>query len=127
MIFMVPVLIYGAIIFPAWHRAPFRLESWAVRLIAGWAHFFAYWDGIRGKKLGWKPSGSGSKKQEGARRFWACFLVWSLGSSLAWTGLAFYRMLTMTPINFIVVFGLGLFELLITVRVLLQPLEKEHA
>jgi cellulose synthase (UDP-forming) len=126
MIFMVPVLLYGAIVFPAWHHAPFRLESWAVRVIAGWAHFFAYWDAIRGKKLGWKPSGGGSK-QEGARRFWTCFIVWTAGSSLAWTGLAFYRMITMDPINFAVVFGLGLFELLITARILLQPVTDAHA
>ena len=121
MIFMIPVLLYSAVIIPSWHHAPYRLEAWAVRVIAGWAHLFAYWDAARGKRMGWKPSGGDKKKQDGRRRFWACFIVWTVGSSLAWTGLAFWRMITMNPYNFIVLFGLGLFELLIAARVLLQP------
>jgi cellulose synthase (UDP-forming) len=121
MIFMVPVVLYSAVIIPSWHHAPYRLEAWAVRVIAGWAHLFAYWDAARGKRMGWKPSGGDKKKQDGRRRFWACFIVWTLGSSLVWTGLAFWRMITMNPYNFIVLFGLGLFELVIAARVLLQP------
>jgi cellulose synthase (UDP-forming) len=127
MIFMVPVVLYAAVIIPGWHHAPYRLEAWAVKLISGWAHFFAYWDALRGKRLGWKPSGGDKKKQEGNRRFWACFLVWSVGSSLLWTGLAFWRMLTMNPYNFIVLFGLGLFELVVAGRVLLQPHQDAQA
>jgi cellulose synthase (UDP-forming) len=125
MIFMVPVIIYGSVVFPGWHHAPFRLESWSARLISEWAHFFAYWDAIRGKRLGWKPSGSA--KQDGGRRFWACFIIWSVGSSAVWTGLALYRMISLNPLNFIVLFGLGLFELLIAARVLLQPATDAHA
>jgi cellulose synthase (UDP-forming) len=121
MIFMVPVVLYGAVIIPAWHHAPYRLEAWAVKLISGWAHFFAYWDALRGKRLGWNTSGGDKKKQEGNRRFWICFWVWTVGSSLLWTGLALWRMLTMNPYNFIVLFGLGLFELVVAGRVLLQP------
>jgi cellulose synthase (UDP-forming) len=121
MIFMVPVVFYAAVIIPGWHHAPYRLEAWAVKLIAGWAHFFAYWDALRGKRLGWNTSGGDKKKQEGNRRFWTCFWVWTVGSSLLWTGLAFWRMLTMNPYNFIVLFGLGLFELVVAGRVLLQP------
>jgi cellulose synthase (UDP-forming) len=121
MIFMVPVVLYSAVIIPSWHHSPYRLEAWAVRVIAGWAHLFAYWDAARGKRMGWKPSGGDKKKQDGRRRFWACFIVWTVGSSLVWTGLAFWRMITMNPYNFIVLFGLGLFELVIATRVLLQP------
>jgi cellulose synthase (UDP-forming) len=121
MIFMVPVVFYAAVIIPGWHHAPYRLEAWAVKLISGWAHFFAYWDALRGKRLGWNTSGGDKKKQEGNRRFWTCFWVWTVGSSLLWTGLAFWRMLTMNPYNFIVLFGLGLFEIVVAGRVLLQP------
>ena len=120
MIFVAPAFLYAALIIPAWHHAPYRLEAWAVKLVSGWAHFFAYLDAIRGKRLGWRPSG-GDKKQEGITRFWTCFLVWTVGSSLVWTGLAFWRMLTMDPVNFIVLFGLGLFELAVAARVLLKP------
>jgi cellulose synthase (UDP-forming) len=121
MIFMVPVVFYAAVIIPAWHHAPYRLEAWAVKLISGWAHFWAYYDAMRGKRLGWNPSGGNKKKQDGSRRFWTWFLVWSVGSSLLWTGLAFWRMLTLNPYNFIVLFALGLFELAVAGRVLLQP------
>ena len=44
-----------------------------------------------------------------------------------WTGLAFWRMLTMNPYNFIVLFGLGLFELVVAGRVLLQPNQDAQA
>ncbi len=127
MIFMIPVLLYSAVIIPSWHHAPYRLEAWAVRVIAGWAHLFAYWDAARGKRLGWKPSGGDKKKQDGRRRFWACFIIWTVGSSVVWIGLAFWRMITMNPYNFIVLFGLGLFELLVAARVLLQPAIADHA
>lgn len=125
MLYTVPVLLYGAFLFPAWHRAPFRLEAWAVRLVSGWAHFFAYWDALRGHSIKWTPSGG--VKQDGKRRFWICFTVWSGGSAAAWTGLAFYRMVTMNPANFIVLFALGLLELLIAIRVLIQPATDANA
>jgi cellulose synthase (UDP-forming) len=41
MVWLVPGLIYATYIFPAWHRAPFRLEAWAIGLMQGWAHVFA--------------------------------------------------------------------------------------
>jgi cellulose synthase (UDP-forming) len=119
MVFIIPVLLYSAIIFPMWHHVPYRLEAYSVKLISGWAHVFAYWDAIRGKRLGWKPSGGG--KQDGRRRFWACFWIWTVGTSVAWAGLAFYRMVTMSPTNFIVLFVLGAFEFMVAARVLIQP------
>jgi cellulose synthase (UDP-forming) len=122
MAFILPALVYSSIIYPAWHRVPYRLEAWAARLIAGWAHFFAYFDVVRGKPLGWKPTGSDRRKQDGRRRFWAGFLIWSVGSSLLWSGLALWRMMTMDPVNFAVLLALGVFELVVACRVLIQPL-----
>ena len=121
MAFMLPALLYSAVVFPRWHHAPYRLEAWSVKVIAGWAHFFAYWDAIRGKPLGWKPTGSDRRKQDGRRRFWVCFLIWTLGSALLWSGLALWRMMTMDPENFAVLFALGVFEVMIAVRVLIKP------
>ncbi|HEV3383148.1 MAG TPA: glycosyltransferase family 2 protein [Trebonia sp.] len=121
MAFMLPAMVYAATVFPTWHHAPYRLEAWAVKLIAGWAHFFAYWDAVRGKPLGWNPTGSDRRKQDGGRRFWTCFVVWTLGSSLFWTGLALWRMMTMDPVNFAVLLGLGVFEAMVAARVLIQP------
>lgn len=121
MLFMVPSFVYSAVVFPGWHYAPYRLEAWSVKLVSGWAHFFAYWDTLRGKPLGWKPSGGDRKKQDGRRRFLVCFLCWTVGTSVAWAGLALWRMMTMDPANFVVLFALGVFELMIAARVLIQP------
>jgi cellulose synthase (UDP-forming) len=123
MVFMAPALVYSALIFPEWHHTPYRLEAWSVKLISGWAHFFAYWDTIRGRPLGWKPTGTDKKKQDGARRFWICFLAWTGGTSLAWAGLALWRMITMNPGNFAVLFALGVFEVMIAARVVIPPAE----
>jgi cellulose synthase/poly-beta-1,6-N-acetylglucosamine synthase-like glycosyltransferase len=120
MIFMLPVLIYGSVIYPAWHHAPYRLEAWAVKMISGWAYVFTFWDVLRKKREGWQPSGSG-KKQNGRRRFWLGMIGWSTASGLLWTGLAFWRLVTMNPDNFILMFILGVSELVIISRVLIQP------
>jgi cellulose synthase/poly-beta-1,6-N-acetylglucosamine synthase-like glycosyltransferase len=37
-VFIAPVLFYAGFIYPLWHRAPYRLESWSVRTLSGWAH-----------------------------------------------------------------------------------------
>jgi cellulose synthase (UDP-forming) len=124
MVYMAPAIAYSALIFPQWHHAPFRLEAWSVKLVAGWAHFFAYWDTIRGRPLGWKPTGSDNKKQDGSRRFWICFVVWTVGTSVVWAGIALWRMMTMDPGNFSVLFALGVFEVMVAARVVIQPADR---
>jgi cellulose synthase (UDP-forming) len=47
--------------------------------------------------------------------------VWSFGSALAWSSLAFWRMITMDPYNFFLVFVLGVFQLVVVGRILVQP------
>lgn len=119
--FVAPVLFYAGVIYPLWHRAPYRLEAWSVRVISGWAHVFAFWDLLRRRPLGWKPSGSGKGGQDGRRRFWAGLIIWSGGSAAAWAGLAFWRMLTMNPYNLFLIFVLGLFQVVVVGRILIQP------
>jgi cellulose synthase (UDP-forming) len=119
--YTLPVLLYSLVIYPIWHHAPYRLEAWSVRLIVGWSHFFVYWDLIRRKPQGWTPSGTGAKKQDSRRRFWAGMILWSGGTALAWTVLAFWRMVTMSPYDFVGPFILGAFQLAIVARAILQP------
>jgi len=109
------------VIYPAWHHSPYRLEAWSVKVISGWAHVFTYWDSVRGTRRGWQPSGTGRSKQDGRRRFWAGLIGWSATSSALWAGLAFWRMVTGNPYNFILVFVLGVFEVVIISRILIQP------
>ncbi|MGI8450821.1 MAG: glycosyltransferase family 2 protein [Streptosporangiaceae bacterium] len=121
LIFVTPVLFYAGVIYPMWHRAPYRLEAWSVRVISGWAHVFALWDMLRGRLRGWQPSGSGSMRQDGRRRFWAGLILWSGGSAALWAGLALWRMMTMDPYNFFLLFVLGVFQLVVVGRILIQP------
>ncbi len=65
------MLFYAGVIYPMWHRSPYRLEAWSVRVLSGWAHVFALWDMLTGRLRGWQPSGTGAKRQDGRRRLWA--------------------------------------------------------
>lgn len=121
MIYMLPVLVYGSVIYPAWHQSPYRLEAWAVKVISGWAYVFTFWDVVRRKRKGWQPSGSEKTKQDGKRRFWVGMIGWTAASCVLWTSLAFWRMVTMNPYNFILMFVLGISELMVVARILIPP------
>jgi cellulose synthase/poly-beta-1,6-N-acetylglucosamine synthase-like glycosyltransferase len=121
LIFFAPILLYSGLIYPMWHRVPYRLEAWSVKEISAWAHIFALVDIMRGNLRGWQPSGSSKTKQDGRRRFWIGLIGWSFGSSVVWSGLALWRMLTMNPYNFSLLFILGVFQFVVVGRILLQP------
>jgi cellulose synthase (UDP-forming) len=121
MIYVVPGLFYAGVIYPMWHRSPYRLEAWSVRVLSSWAHVFALTDMMRGRLKGWQASGSGAKKQDGRRRLWAGILGWSLASASVWVGVGLWRMMTMDPFNIFLTFVLGVFQLVVVARILLQP------
>lgn len=121
MIFVAPVLFYAGVIYPMWHRSPYRLEAWSVRVLSGWAHVFALWDMLRGRLRGWQPSGTGGKRQDGRRRLWVCLIGWSFASSALWATLGLWRMMTMDAYNFFLTFALGVFQLVVVGRIFVQP------
>jgi glycosyl transferase family 2 len=121
MIYVAPVLFYAGVIFPMWHRSPYRLEAWAVRILSGWAHLFALTDQLRGQLRGWQPSGSGAKRQDGRKRLWIGLIGWSFGTSALWVGLSLWRMMTLDAYNFYLIFVLGIFQLIVIGRIAIQP------
>jgi cellulose synthase (UDP-forming) len=121
LIYIVPGLIYAGVVFPMWHRAPYRLEAYACRMVYGWAHVFTIWDVLRKNRMGWQPSGSSSKKQGRNRRFWIGMIGWTATTAVAWVGLSLWRMYTMDPFNFLVLLASGLFYAATAARVLHQP------
>ena len=123
LVMIAPVLFYAGVIYPGWHHCPYRLEAWSVRLLAGWAHVFALWDMMRGRLRGWQPSGTGAKKQDGRRRLWIGLIGWSFGSAALWTGLGLWRMMTMNAYDFYLTFAIGVFQLAVVGRILVQPRE----
>ena len=38
---ILPSVVYNMVVFRLWHRSPYGIEAWAVKLIYGWAHAFA--------------------------------------------------------------------------------------
>ncbi len=121
MLFLIPVIAFSIIIVPMWHRSPYRLEAWSVRIVSGWAHTFALWDLITGRERSWHPTGAAAGRRDGTRRLWIALIGWNLGMSVTWVCLAFWRMLTLDPANVLMIFALGLFDLVVIIRALIQP------
>ncbi|MFI9547455.1 glycosyltransferase family 2 protein [Streptomyces sp. NPDC052016] len=121
MLLVLPSVVYTVLIFPWWHRCRYRLEAWAARLMYGWAHLFAIWDIVRGRRQSWRPTGSATARRKGNRRFWIGIWLWSGGTALTWVGAAIWRALTMYPPDFALVLATGLFYSVIVGRVVIPP------
>jgi cellulose synthase (UDP-forming) len=122
---IVPSVIYTALIFPMWHRCPYRLEAWAIRMMYGWAHGFAIWDSLRRRRLEWRPTGSSGTNKDKARRFWMGMTLWGGATALVWVGAALWRMATIDAPDYALVLSAGLFYAAIVGRVLVQPRKDE--
>jgi cellulose synthase (UDP-forming) len=120
-LYFIPVLAYSTLVVPWWHRSPYRLEAWSVRIVSGWAHAFVTWDLLTGRRRGWHPTGAGAGRQDGSRRLWIALIGWNAAACVAWVLLAFWRLLTMDPANMLMVLALGLFDLVVVMRALIQP------
>jgi cellulose synthase (UDP-forming) len=121
---IVPCVIYTMLVFPMWHNCPYRLEAWAARMMYGWAHAFAIWDGLRRRRMEWHPTGSSANNK--TRRFWIGITLWGGGTAVVWVGAALWRMVTMHPADYALVLSAGLFYATVLGRILLQP-RKEKA
>ncbi|MYW68298.1 glycosyltransferase [Streptomyces sp. SID8379] len=118
---VLPSIVYTTIVFPMWHKAPYRLEAWAARMMYGWAHVFAIWDILRRNRMGWLPTGSSGARENRTRRFWVGMWAWSGGTAALWVGAAVWRMSTMNAPDFVLILSSGLFYALVVGRVLVQP------
>ncbi|MFC7261026.1 glycosyltransferase family 2 protein [Streptomyces lutosisoli] len=124
LVWVLPSIVYTTMIFPMWHKSPYRLEAWSARMMYGWAHVFAIWDILRKQRMGWQPTGSKGAKKNKTRRFWLGLWLWSGGTAVIWVGAAVYRLFTGYPPDFALVLSSGLFYALVVARALIQP--KEH-
>ncbi|WP_133917607.1 glycosyltransferase family 2 protein [Streptomyces sp. NBC_00582] len=118
MLLVLPSVVYTLLVFPLWHRCPYRIEAWAVRLLYGWAHLFAIWDIARGRRQAWRPTGSAAAGRNTNRRLHVGVRVWNGGTALLWVGVAAYRMATLYPPDFALVTASGLFYAVVVGRVL---------
>jgi cellulose synthase (UDP-forming) len=124
-VLILPSVVYNMVVFPLWHRSRYRLEGWTVKLLYGWAHVFAVWDILRGRRMGWQPTGGTAKKSK-TRRLWLGLTVWTAGSGLVWAGVAGWRMLTGSdPLIFVPAFLSAMFYLAVVGQALLVDPEKD--
>ena len=122
MTLILPSVIYAALIFPLWHRAPYRLEAWAIRMMYGWAHAFAIWDSLRRRRQEWRPTGSSAARtRDKTWRFWLGITLWGGATALIWVGAALWRMMTGDATDYALVLSAGLFYAATVGRVLVQP------
>ncbi len=121
LIWVLPGLIYTGVLFPLWHRAPYRLEAYACRMIYGWAHVFTIWDVLRKKRMGWQPTNSSAKKQGRNQRFWYGMVGWTALTAVLWIGLDLWRMRSGEPLAYALFMATGLFYAATAARVFVQP------
>jgi cellulose synthase (UDP-forming) len=121
--FILPAILYNAIIFPAWHRCQFGPAAFMAKQLYGWAHLFALWDIARGSALAWQPTGS-EHRPRGLRRVWAGVAGWTGTTSVAWAGLAAWRV-TQYGAAFIPLLVLGLVACAMTAMMLAS--RRNHA
>lgn len=118
---VLPSIIYVSVIFPVWHRNPYRLEAWAVRILYGWAHLFAIVDIVRGRPMGWQPTGAKATRKNKTRRLWIGLAGWSAVTAAVWVGVAMWRMTTLVSANFVLLLASGIFYAITVARVLIRP------
>jgi cellulose synthase (UDP-forming) len=115
---IVPSVIYNFMVFPLWHKTRYRMETWTVKILYGWAHAFAIWDLLRGQAMGWQPTGGTAKKSK-TRRLWLGLAGWSLGTALTWTVVAALRMRNVDVATFTPAFLAGAVYLTTVLQALL--------
>ena len=124
---ILPSVIYAALIFPMWHRCPYRLEAWAIRMMYGWAHAFAIWDSLRRRRLEWRPTGSTSRGHKDKTSLLDRHHPLGGTTSLVWVGAALWRMSSIHAQSYSLVLSAGLFYAVTVCRVLLRPPKDELA
>lgn len=116
-VLIAPSVVYNMVIFPLWHRTRYGLSAYTVKMLYGWAHFFAIFDILRGRTMGWQPTGGAARKSK-TRRLWLGLRCWTLPVGLVWTGLAALRMLTGNAPDYVPIFAAGVFFLLVACQAL---------
>jgi cellulose synthase (UDP-forming) len=112
---VLPTLIYSFILSPMWHRVRSGIDTWPVAVIVSWAHFFAFWDAVRGRQMSWRPSGG---KKLTNRRLWLGMWSWGLGMAVLGVILSGWRMLDVNTYAFTPIFISAVLYLLTVIRIL---------
>jgi cellulose synthase/poly-beta-1,6-N-acetylglucosamine synthase-like glycosyltransferase len=116
-VFILPSIVYNFAVFPAWHHCRFGPTAYMAKLLYGWSHVMAIWDMLRGRRMGWQPTG-GSRRKSGTRRIWVGIALWNGSTCTAWVLLALWRASRFGVEDFSVLLAGGLFATVITAMAL---------
>jgi cellulose synthase (UDP-forming) len=111
---ILPTLVYSFVLSPLWHRVRSGTDTWPVAVLVSWAHFFAFWDALRGNQMSWRPSGA---KKKTNRRLWLGLWGWSLGMGTCGVALAGWRLLDMNAAGFTPIFISAVLYLVTIIRI----------
>ena len=117
-LWIVPSTVFNLIVFPLWNKIRYGPSALMAKSLYGWAHAFAVWDIVRGKRRGWQATGGGGKKDAG--RLWRALAIWGGLTSVVWIGGAAVRMVEFDPANFLFLLFAGCFYAGINVMALLS-------
>ncbi|TWG26865.1 cellulose synthase (UDP-forming) [Actinoplanes teichomyceticus] len=123
---IVPSILYNFVFFPLWHRSRYGFSAWTVKMIYGWSHLFAVVDILRGRRMGWQPTG-GTKKKSKTRRLWIAMWAFTFGTGVLWAGGAAFRMVTEDALTFTPLFLTGMFYLAVAGQALLVDPDRDRA
>lgn len=112
-------LLYMYVIFPLWHRCRYGPETLSVKLLLAWSHAFALVDIVRGRPMGWAPTGAKPKADYRFKALQAVLVLYS-GLGLAWVGLAAYRAMEQ-PWEFAPMLATGMVYFAVVARPLPRP------
>jgi cellulose synthase (UDP-forming) len=124
---VVPSFFYSYIVFPLWHKCDYRLDgglidALATKMVYGWAHAFTIFDMLRGRPLGWRPTGAAANTPK-AKTHWhvrnarLLLALWGISTGLVWIGASTWRMVrSSAPWNFSLIVLTGFVNLLVVLR-----------
>lgn len=122
-VILLPTFLYTAVVFPLWHKTKYGFETESVKMLYGWAHFFAIIDSLRGHGMEWSPTGSEHSKSLHFDVFVKLFTAYSLTAALLWVGAAFWYLTHWSVADFAPVFITGLLYLANVVRIIVKALK----
>lgn len=122
---IIPSTVFNLVVFPLWNKISYGPTALMTKSLYGWAHAFAVWDIVRGKRKGWQATGGKGKKDAG--RLWRAVAVWGGLTSAVWIGSAIIRMTQFDPMSFVFLLFAGCFYAGIIVMALLSRRQRPRA
>jgi cellulose synthase (UDP-forming) len=118
---ILPAIAVMTVAYPLWHRCRFGPAAWSIRVVQQWTYVFAIFDFIREATIPWDATGSTVRSVASTRRysqFKFAVVGWNGLITIAWGGLAVWRMAAGDWVSFVFVAAMGCYWVAVTYRVI---------